>query len=65
MKKGIFCLEPIIFYFDFISAREAMKIIRKRLQIYPATLNWRSIGFTLTVLFNLNKKNCFTFLFCL
>jgi hypothetical protein len=39
------------------SAKEAMKIIRKRLQINPLTNGWRSIGYTLTLLEALTK-NC-------
>ncbi len=33
----------------FISAKDAMKVIRKRLQINPVTSGWRTIGLTLTV----------------
>ncbi|CAF0772326.1 unnamed protein product [Adineta ricciae] len=39
------------------SAREAMKTIRKRLQINPTTHGWRTIGLTLTLLEALTK-NC-------
>ncbi|CAF4378734.1 unnamed protein product, partial [Adineta steineri] len=30
------------------SAKEAMKIIRKRLHVHPGNNGWRSIGYTLT-----------------
>jgi len=51
IKKGNFYSETKKNYlnFDFISAKEAMKIIRKRLQIVPGTQNWRSVALTLTV----------------
>ncbi|CAF2681312.1 unnamed protein product [Rotaria sp. Silwood2] len=39
------------------SAKEAIKIIRKRLQINPVTSGWRTIGLTLTLLEALTK-NC-------
>ncbi|CAM4770075.1 unnamed protein product [Rotaria magnacalcarata] len=39
------------------SAKEAVKIIRKRLQINPVTSGWRTIGLTLTLLEALTK-NC-------
>jgi hypothetical protein len=39
------------------SAKEAMKVIRKRLQINPATSGWRTIGSTLTLIEAL-AKNC-------
>jgi len=51
MKKGIIII--VVFFFakfsTFISAREAMKIIRKRLHNNPSTNGWRSIELTLTV----------------
>jgi hypothetical protein len=50
MKKGIII---IVFFFAkfsiFLSAKEVMKIIRKRLHINPSTNGWRSIELTLTV----------------
>ncbi|CAM2716413.1 unnamed protein product [Rotaria socialis] len=39
------------------SAKEAVKVIRKRLQINPVTSGWRTIGLTLTLLEALTK-NC-------
>ncbi|CAF3732398.1 unnamed protein product [Adineta steineri] len=39
------------------SAKEAMKIIRKRLHVHPGNNGWRSIGYTLTLLEALTK-NC-------
>jgi hypothetical protein len=39
------------------SAKEAMKVIRKRLQTNPASNGWRTIGLTLTLLEALTK-NC-------
>jgi hypothetical protein len=39
------------------SAKEAMKIIRKRLQINPVTSGWQTIGLTLTLIEALSK-NC-------
>lgn len=36
-------------YLCIISAKEAMKLIRKRLQISPLIQGWRSIGLILTV----------------
>ncbi len=51
MKKGIIIIVVFLFtkFSIFTSAKEAMKIIRKRLQINPSTNGWRSIGLTLTV----------------
>jgi hypothetical protein len=51
MKKGIFQFSYLIFksISHLISAKEAMKVIRKRLQTNPASNGWRTIGLTLTV----------------
>jgi hypothetical protein len=43
------CLFNKYCFYDYISAKEAMKIIRKRLQINPLTYGWLSIGHTLSV----------------
>ncbi len=51
MKKGIYYFKINLKKKSFysISAKEAMKVIRKRLQTNPAINGWRTIGLTLTV----------------
>lgn len=42
--------------FAVSSAKEAVKVIRKRLQTNPATSGWRSIGLSLTVTLVQHKR---------
>ena len=43
------CLSKAVKFSFFLSAKEAMTVIRKRLQTNPTTSGWRTIGLTLTV----------------
>jgi hypothetical protein len=49
-ERFFFCLFNFLkYYFNFLSVKEVMKLIRKRLQLNPLSNGWRTIGLTLTV----------------